>query len=374
MPFVEQITFTLNKLNPYMLADRAITLARRFQASSTFLKGAPLGQTTTGVNAVQTFTVAGTPTGGSFKLSFMGLKTTAIAWNASTATVQAALEALASVGTGGIVVTGAGALPSNAHTFTFSGTALAAAPQPLVVFETADNLLTGGTSPTGAVANTTTGVAAGALKAWVGDLITPPTIPTVSTVAGGSVFGDGTITTPYTVTVTFFNETGETTVSPAAQALVTSTNRTIRVAAYSSVNANIQGARYYVNGAFAGSTNVSGGNIAQTDLTGFSATAGQAAPEINGCFATRDGSHVLRGFSLADFSTDSGGNVTFGLDAIGMEHGQEMRDAPYYVDGIFRMGDLSGITANNGPQLSRFGRFIAGLYSDAEGIYRFGQL
>ena len=373
MPFTEQYIYTLNKLSPFLIPEIAYTLSRRFQASQTILKGQPVGLVTTAANAVQTLTITGTPTGGTFRLSFMGIKTAPIAFNASAFAVQAALEAIISIGTGGVVCGGV-ALPGTPVTITFSGTNFAGLPQALVVFETgaADNLLTGGTTPTGSVANTTTGVQAGAMKAWVGDLITPPIIPSVSVVAGGTVFGDGTITTPYTVTVTFFNEAGETTPSPAAQALVATTNRTIRVAAYNSVNANIQGARYYVNGAFAGQTLVSGGNIAQTDLTGFSATAGQAAPEINGCFATRDGSHFMRGIALCDIYTDAEGRVTLGRVNTGMEQGQELTEGPMYVSGVFRIGDLNGITASNGPQMNRFGRFWSGDWNVTEGIYRFG--
>lgn len=48
-----------------------------------------------------------TVTGGTFKLTILGQQTTAIAWNASAATVKAAIEALSSVG-GGKVLTMAG--------------------------------------------------------------------------------------------------------------------------------------------------------------------------------------------------------------------------------------------------------------------------
>jgi hypothetical protein len=374
MPFTEQYIYTLNKLNPLLAPELAVSLSRRFQASQTILKGQPVGLVTTAVNAVQTLTITGTPTGGTFKLSFQGIKTAAIAYNASAAVVQAALEAIISIGTGGVVC-GGGALPGTAVTITFSGTNFAGLPQPLVVFETgsSDNLLTGGTTPTGSVANTTTGVQAGAMKAWVGDLITPPTVPTVSAVSGGTGFGDGTNSMPYTVSVTFYNESGETTTSPAATVLVTSANRTIRVAAYSSVNANIQGARYYVNGVLAGTTTVSSGNIAQTDLTAFTAGGG-TFPEINGCFATRDGSHYMRGIALCDIYTDAEGRVTFGRVSTGMEQGQELTEAPIYIQGIFRIGDLNGITSTNGPQMNRFGRFFSGDWSVTEGIYRFGLL
>lgn len=113
--------------------------------------GAPVD----GTDEVQTITVSGTPTGGTFTLSFGGFTTAAIAYNAATAVVEAALEALPSIGTGGVAVTGAGALPGNVHTVTFGGN-LGKKAQPLLVL--VDNDLTGGTSPDVAIAEDTAGV------------------------------------------------------------------------------------------------------------------------------------------------------------------------------------------------------------------------
>lgn len=92
------------------------------------------------VNAVQTLT-GGTQTGGTFTLSFLGATTAPIAWNASAATVQAALLLLTSIGTGNVVC-GGGALPSTPVTVTFQG-ALGNAPQPLLTASISG--LTGGT-------------------------------------------------------------------------------------------------------------------------------------------------------------------------------------------------------------------------------------
>lgn len=369
MPLTEQIVFTQNRLNPFIVPERAVTLSRRFQANQTIQRGQPLGLVTTGVNAVQTLTVTGSPTGGNYRLQFGGFKTATIAHNAAASVVQAALEALVSIGSGNVAVSGSAGGP---YTITFQG-AFAASPQALITVPAEDLALTGGSSPSAAVANTTTGVVAGGLKAWVGELLSSPGVPTVSAVSGGTGFGDGTNSMPYVVTVTFFNEAGETTPSQAATVLVTNTNRTIRVGAYNGVNANIQGARYYVNGSLAGQTLVSSGNIAQTDLTAFQA-ANTPQPDTNTAFATRDGSHVLAGFALCDIYTDVEGRVTFGRVTTGMEQGQELTEAPLYIEGFFRVGDLAGITSGNGPQLARFGRFISGAWNNSEGIYRLGLL
>lgn len=73
------------------------------------------------VNEVQTITSSATPSGGTWTISFDGSTTSALAAAASAATVQAALEALPSIGTGNVAVTG-GALGTAAFTMTFQGT------------------------------------------------------------------------------------------------------------------------------------------------------------------------------------------------------------------------------------------------------------
>lgn len=102
-----------------------------------------------GANEVQTVTVTGTPTGGTFRLAFRGAETTDLAYNIDASTLQTALEALDTVDTGEIVVAGSGPF-----TFTFS-VALAGENQPMVTL--VNNQLTGGTSPTVTVVQTTKG-------------------------------------------------------------------------------------------------------------------------------------------------------------------------------------------------------------------------
>ena len=369
MPFVEDIAYNQSTLKPLFDAAGAMTFARKIQANSTIRAGTPLGLTTTGVNAVQTLTITGTPTGGTFKLSFKGIKTATIAYNAAAATVQAALEALISIGSGNVACTG-GALPGTPVVITFQGS-LAASPQPLIVWETDDNALTGGTAPTGSVAHTTTGIAAGALKAWDGTLVAAPAVPTVSAQAGGSVFGDGTNSFQFLIQVSFYNETGETLPSVAAPVVVAAGNRTIRVAAYAGVGAAVQGARVYANGVRIAEIAKSGADIPQTDIATI-AGSGQPPALRNECFTARDGSHVLRGFAMLDMATDAEGKVTYGRESAGNDQGQKFPEGQYYASGLFRIGDLYGITSSNGPQLDRFGSFLDGAYNNVEGIYRLG--
>lgn len=109
----------------------------------------PLG----GVDEVQTLTITGTPTGGTFKLAFRGQTTAAIAYNASAATVQAALRLLSRLGVG--VVCAGGALPGTPVTITFTGPKLGKQDQPLITV--ASPAFTGGTTPAASVVESTKG-------------------------------------------------------------------------------------------------------------------------------------------------------------------------------------------------------------------------
>lgn len=106
-----------------------------------------------GTDEVQTITLSGAPTSGTFRLRFNGYNTAAIQYNAAAADVQTALEALASVPAGSIVAAG-GALGTAPVTVTFTG-ALGSEDQPLMTVRNAS--FTGGTDPAVTVAETTPG-------------------------------------------------------------------------------------------------------------------------------------------------------------------------------------------------------------------------
>lgn len=101
-------------------------------------------------NEVQTVTITGTPTGGTFTLKIWGLTTGNINYNANAAAVQSALEAI--LGTGNATVTG-GALPGTAVSVTFAGD-YANTNVPLM---TSSSALTGGTAPAVEIAVDTQG-------------------------------------------------------------------------------------------------------------------------------------------------------------------------------------------------------------------------
>lgn len=97
------------------------------QPYSVLKSGIPLGRLTesglyapyTGPSSeTQTVTITGGPTGGTFTLTFNGQNTAAIAYNATAATVQAALEALNNIAVGDVKVTGNAGGP---YTVVFGG-------------------------------------------------------------------------------------------------------------------------------------------------------------------------------------------------------------------------------------------------------------
>lgn len=106
-----------------------------------------------GTNEIQTVTIDGTPTGGSFKLTFSGQQTANIAYNANAAAVQTALENLSNIAPGDVVV-GGGPGPGTPYTVTFQGVYA----KINVGTMTATHTLTGGTNPVAKVGTTTQGM------------------------------------------------------------------------------------------------------------------------------------------------------------------------------------------------------------------------
>jgi hypothetical protein len=103
--------------------------------------------------AIQSLSMGGVPTGGSFTLSFQSNYTAPIAYNASSAAVAAALNAVGTIADeGGVTCTG-GPLNSGAVVITFGVNGA----QPLIVPTISGNALTGGTTPAAAVASTQLG-------------------------------------------------------------------------------------------------------------------------------------------------------------------------------------------------------------------------
>lgn len=141
--------------------------------------GAPIqnaGAPVNGTDEVQTLTIGGTPSGGTFKLAFGGYTTAAITWSSTNATlvanIDAALEALPTIGAGG-VTTAVGTMTAGVGTITltFAGNL---GKKTVATITVANNSLTG-TSPTVQVAETTPGVDATARGAAPGALLVDTT-------------------------------------------------------------------------------------------------------------------------------------------------------------------------------------------------------
>ena len=129
-----------------------------------------------GTSEVQTLTLSGTPTGGTFKLAFDGYTTAAISWTATDntliAAIDAALEALPNIGASGVTVAD-GTLTSGIGTVTITfGGNLAKKVVPLITV--ADDSLVGEEAAV-AVEETTPGVTADFRGASKGALVTDTT-------------------------------------------------------------------------------------------------------------------------------------------------------------------------------------------------------
>jgi Flp pilus assembly protein TadG len=141
--------------------------------------------------AIQSVTMNGSPTGGTFTLTFNGSTTAPIPYNASASAVQSALASLASVGgnTNNDGTSNVKVLlnPDSSYTMYFQN---ALANQTLQVMTSNSTLLTGGSSPVATVSTTYTDSAKAGGPSVVGDYACPKTwfarIVDSSTSIGGS--------------------------------------------------------------------------------------------------------------------------------------------------------------------------------------------
>lgn len=125
--------------------DQPQFTASTFSGSNTITLTIPVTSTNAvaaiaAVNETQTVRLTGSPSGGTFTLRFGANTTSGLAYNASAATIQTALQGLASIGSGNATVSGSSGGP---WTVTFEGS-LAGANQDQLVPD--GTLLTGGTT------------------------------------------------------------------------------------------------------------------------------------------------------------------------------------------------------------------------------------
>src|ERR1044072_9313374 len=133
---------------PNQVLMSGTVLARYESGAYKGLYGRYAGQ----ASEAQTVALTGTPTGGTFTLTLNGETTAAIAYNATAAAVEAALEALPSLAAADVTVT-AGPGPGTAWVVAFGG---AYAGQNVAQM-TATGSLTGGSSPAVAATPPTAG-------------------------------------------------------------------------------------------------------------------------------------------------------------------------------------------------------------------------
>lgn len=156
MPVNPQKTLTSSKIRPFD-PERAETVAIRLLPGVNYAAGQVLEEISTAIaTEVQTVTESGTPTGGTFTLGWPSMLggydvTVPIAQAATAATVQTAVDAI--LGAGNSVVTGSAGGP---WTITYAGELATRDVSPPILIT---NSLTGGTTPSVAIATTTPGSA-----------------------------------------------------------------------------------------------------------------------------------------------------------------------------------------------------------------------
>jgi hypothetical protein len=189
------ITLDLTKFseNVHWVEGTALQPMRRLKS------GLPLGRITASglyapyaaaTNEVQTVTITGSPTGGTFTLTWSGQTTSGIAYNATAATVRTALEALSNIAPGDVTVTGSAGGP---YTVTFGGAYLG---DDIAQMTASGASLTGGSSPAVSVSTTTAGGAAGAsdgTQVFAGLLFTETAFNPGSTKCGAALMVHGDV-------------------------------------------------------------------------------------------------------------------------------------------------------------------------------------
>lgn len=169
---------------PFLASEKYIVK----RSGATFKKQTP----TAAVAEVQTL-VASAATAGTFTLTFNGETTAPLAFNATAATVQAALQALTAIGAGGILATGGPAQTANI-VLTFAGP-LAEGDQPLITINKTG--LTGGAAA--AVNETTRGKWAGVVEIRKGTFVHPDSVNVgyyKAWATGETIITDGTVGPP----------------------------------------------------------------------------------------------------------------------------------------------------------------------------------
>lgn len=347
------------KLTPLYPAENypVLEVSRKVKPSTTITRGSLVGALTSGVSEVQTVTLNGSPSSGTFYLRFGMARTSALAYNISSADLQTALRALPTIGATGVTVSGSDGGPFTV-TFALSG------PQPYIESDSVEDNLLVGTSPTVSIAKTTVGVLAGSVAAWSGSKLADPTTgPSVSATTGGT-----NAVGLYLAQMAWITALGETLPSlPVAVVVPDSTNDRIRFAAINAAGTpdEATGIRYYLNGVMVAEVAVATGAIAQTDVDAMptSGVVPKGPQTVNTAYYATDGTHIPVGVMPYTVATDNEGRITLG-DVAGTGHnGETIEEVGIYVTGAYRMGDIPNVASG----ITDFFRTI-GAYSDSEAV------
>jgi hypothetical protein len=356
-------TFTMAGIIPaYGPWSEAKRIVVKLPASVVYPKGTILGEIV-GSNEVQTLTLGtGGTLGGTYTLTFAGVTTSALAFSASAATVQTAMEALASIGVNNVAVTGT--TPTTAGgvlTFTFRN----ALGKQNVIALTVDATSLTGTSPTAVIATGTAG------SGTTNEIQTIYAVPTVS---GG------------TFTVTYAGQTTAAVAYNVAPAdLQTALENLSNIAPGDVVVSGTAGTVYVLKfgGTLAG-TDVAAVTIGNGSITGGGsyavATASAGAAGSNGTYkaylsSSTDGSQVAKAILEFDAATDSSSNITLGGASGGGDKQQLAigNSVSAFISGTFQTADLNQ-TAGAGQltesAVTDMGRLIQG--SVTSGLLRIG--
>lgn len=137
-----KVTFMMELMKDPLVGEALWPVARAAQTEYIRFMSGGVGVSTL-IDNYWTFSITGTPTGGSFTVTIGGVTSGAIAFNATSANVVSALTAMSNIGAGGVTATG-GPLPGTPVVVTMAGTQA----QNANAFTLGTNSLTGGASPT----------------------------------------------------------------------------------------------------------------------------------------------------------------------------------------------------------------------------------
>ncbi len=344
------INHSFDPLVPKFRGANVLVEPVNLQPSTTFLAGQLLAFSGTSAADVQTVTVNGSPSSGTFTLAGYNPLTgrniapAAVAEGATIAAFQAELVKPANFGAGNVVVSGSTGGP---FTLTFAG-GLAALPVPLLTV--ASSALVGGSSPSVTIAHTTTGRTGGTYGKYDATVVAVPAAPSVSGTGSGSGWGAGT----YLVQITAVNAQGETTPSIATKITLTAA-QLIRVAAQASLGTSVTSINIYVNGVLIGSSAVTSGTSAQADMDNVSLAVTGQPPLVNTAYTIPNGAGTQKatGACIYTCQTDAAGQIAYSSTQTTDEWGQTSDVAGMFVTGTFDVSKLVGLDAKAVTDLGR---------------------